>query len=85
MNRHDLPPGHKLFRFRREEWQVPNDLEPGDVFVERGPRIGERWWQATVVEACVKLDHVACRPVADGELVALVLEVGHHRVFRVTR
>jgi hypothetical protein len=62
----DVPPGHRKMRLGRE---YDIGVEPGDILYERGPRIGERWWQVVDLKPCVKYDHVVCRQVEIGEVM----------------
>lgn len=72
MNRHDLMPGHRLIRLRRDE--RGSVVSTGDVLIEHGPRIGERWWLIVAHEHCQVLDHVAAQLVDPHDRCGLAVD-----------
>lgn len=61
MNGKHLPPGQRLFR-------LSGEVAPGDVLLERGPRIGERYWGVVFVEKAKKWWHVVVTQMNDPEV-----------------
>ena len=57
MNRRDLPAGHKLIILEAR------GVDPGDILIEHGPRIGERWWQVLDIHHARTYDHAHCAPI----------------------
>lgn len=69
MKQSDLMPGHKLMICGRNP-DLGRDPDLGDILLEHGPKIGERWWLIVGVERCRTRDHYACQKIEPTDRVA---------------
>lgn len=63
MKNHDIPPGQK-----RMVLSGSADVKPGDILHERGPKIGQRFWEVTYIEKAQKYWHAAVRLLTTDEV-----------------
>lgn len=76
----DTPPGHRRWKFGSHHYDAAEHMhwrgEPGDIVLESGPRLGQRWWQVVDVEHLRIWSTVLLRQCHRDEALTLLAEAG---------